>query len=103
MFINIEFAERKANFIEILISTLSGGSFVESFINMSYMYYSVLGSIITVLVGAIVSLCTQSPGDVYDKKLIHPMLSAESRRKHKEARNVTQLKNINATLTPDKV
>lgn len=43
---------------------------------MSYMYYSVFGSIVTVGVGAIVSLCTSS--DDYDPKLIHPMISRRS-------------------------
>lgn len=41
--------------------------------NMSYMYYSVFGSIVTVVVGCIVSLMTTS--DAYDSTLVHPMMS----------------------------
>lgn len=40
---------------------------------MSYMYYSVFGSIVTVLVGCIVSLFTKSEG--YESTLVHPSLS----------------------------
>lgn len=40
---------------------------------MSYMYYSVFGSIVTVVVGCIVSLLTK--GKDFDSKLIHPVLS----------------------------
>lgn len=57
-------------------------SILESFVNMSYMYYSVFGSIVTVGVGIIVSLCTT--GDDYDPKLIHPMIS---RRTHNAESN----------------
>lgn len=48
-------------------------SALESFVNMSYMYYSVFGSFLTVGVGIAVSLCTSS--EDYDPKLIHPMIS----------------------------
>lgn len=41
--------------------------------NMSYMYYSVFGSIVTVFVGCIVSLLTRTSD--YDSKLVHPILS----------------------------
>lgn len=40
---------------------------------MSYMYYSVFGSIVTVLVGCIVSLLTNTEG--YDSALVHPSVS----------------------------
>ncbi|XP_031635976.1 sodium-coupled monocarboxylate transporter 1 [Contarinia nasturtii] len=48
-------------------------SFVESFLKMSYMYYSVFGSIVTVVVGCIVSLFTTS--HLYDSTLVHPVVS----------------------------
>lgn len=40
---------------------------------MSYMYYSVFGSIVTVVVGSIVSLLSNSKA--YDPTLVHPMVS----------------------------
>lgn len=43
------------------------------FVNMSYMYYSVFGSFVTVFVGCIVSLMTSS--ESYDSSLVHPMMS----------------------------
>lgn len=46
---------------------------LESFVNMSYMYYSVFGSFLTVGVGITISLCTSK--EDYDPKLIHPMIS----------------------------
>lgn len=56
-------------------------SYLEAFVNMSYMYYSVLGAIVTVLVGSIVSLCTRDESDAYDKKLVHPMVLRSSSSK----------------------
>lgn len=41
---------------------------------MSYMYYSVVGSLITVLVGCIVSLCTSDGNDKSNRQLVHPIL-----------------------------
>lgn len=40
---------------------------------MSYMYYSVIGSLVTIIVAMIVSLCT--PSEEYNRKLLHPMIS----------------------------
>uniref|UniRef100_A0A1I8Q3V8 Sodium/solute symporter n=1 Tax=Stomoxys calcitrans TaxID=35570 RepID=A0A1I8Q3V8_STOCA len=39
---------------------------------ISYMYYSLIGTALTVLIGYIVSLLTQDPKDAYDAKLLHP-------------------------------
>lgn len=55
---------------------MNSTSFIESFVNMSYMYYSVFGSIVTITVGIIVSLCTTS--EEYDRKLIHPFISRQT-------------------------
>lgn len=46
---------------------------------MSYMYYSVVGALVTVSVGCIVSLCTASDSDKYDRKLVHPMILRTTR------------------------
>lgn len=40
---------------------------------MSYMYYSVFGSFVTVVVGCIVSLFTNTKS--YDSTLVHPLVS----------------------------
>lgn len=47
--------------------------------NMSYMYYSVFGSIVTVVVGCIVSLLTNTK--TYDSTLVHPTVSRFVRSK----------------------
>lgn len=39
---------------------------------ISYMYYSLIGTALTVLIGYIVSYLTQDPKDSYDAKLLHP-------------------------------
>ncbi|GJQ71827.1 hypothetical protein Trydic_g11509 [Trypoxylus dichotomus] len=41
--------------------------------SISYMYYSLIGCIITVALGWIISYFTASPRDQYDEKLIHPL------------------------------
>lgn len=38
------------------------------------MYYGVMGTFITVIVGVIVSLLTLSEEDAYDHKLLHPLV-----------------------------
>lgn len=48
--------------------------FPENVFAISYMYYSLFGTMITVFVGIIVSLLTQSKEDAYDAKFIHPMV-----------------------------
>lgn len=46
--------------------------FPQSVFKISYMYYSLFGTCITVFVGIIVSLLTRSESDAYDSKYIHP-------------------------------
>lgn len=41
---------------------------------ISYMYYSLFGTLITVGVGMLVSLLTRSESDAYDSKYIHPVV-----------------------------
>lgn len=41
--------------------------------SISYMYYSIFGSIITVVIGVLVSALTQSDEDNYESKLVHPL------------------------------
>lgn len=40
--------------------------------SISYMYYSLIGTALTVLIGYIGSYLTQDPKDAYDAKLLHP-------------------------------
>lgn len=53
---------------------------------MSYMYYSAFGSLVTVVVAMIVSLCTTS--EEYDRKLIHPLISRTTELKKKPNKEV---------------
>lgn len=46
----------------------------EQLFNITYMYYGVMGTIITVIVGVIVSLFTRSDEDAFDHKLLHPVV-----------------------------
>ncbi|KAF6208754.1 hypothetical protein GE061_014493 [Apolygus lucorum] len=48
------------------------GDFLYSIYSMTYMYYSMVGTLITVVVGTIVSLITASEDDCFDEKLCHP-------------------------------
>ncbi|XP_075163177.1 sodium-coupled monocarboxylate transporter 2 [Haematobia irritans] len=42
--------------------------------SISYMYYSLIGTALTVLIGYIGSFLTQDPKDAYDAKLLHPVV-----------------------------
>lgn len=41
--------------------------------SMTYMYYSLVGCFVTISVGWLVSMLTQSEDDIYDEKLLHPL------------------------------
>lgn len=41
---------------------------------MSYMYYSLFGTLLTVLLGIIVSMITASKDDEYSPRLLHPLV-----------------------------
>lgn len=47
-------------------------STLDQIYSISYMYYSLIGTFITVFVGIVVSYMTASLDDAYDSKLIHP-------------------------------
>lgn len=38
------------------------------------MYYSLIGTALTVIIGTLISLVTQHPDDAYDGKLLHPLI-----------------------------
>lgn len=48
--------------------------FPQNIFAISYMYYSLFGTCITVLVGMVVSLLTLSEADAYNSKYIHPVI-----------------------------
>ncbi|XP_068156104.1 sodium-coupled monocarboxylate transporter 1 [Drosophila tropicalis] len=47
---------------------------LETFYSISFMYYSLIGTALTVIIGTIISLLTQHPDDEYDAKLLHPLI-----------------------------
>uniref|UniRef100_A0A1A9W6G6 Sodium-coupled monocarboxylate transporter 2 n=1 Tax=Glossina brevipalpis TaxID=37001 RepID=A0A1A9W6G6_9MUSC len=47
---------------------------LQYFYSISYMYYSLIGTALTVIIGIIGSYLTQDPKDVYDAKLLHPIV-----------------------------
>lgn len=51
---------------------LSHRTLVETIFGMSYMYYAVLGTFVTIIVAIIVSYCTASEEDAFDENLLHP-------------------------------
>ncbi|XP_037950666.1 sodium/iodide cotransporter [Teleopsis dalmanni] len=53
---------------------------LKTFYSISYMYYSLIGTAITVFVGFIISYLTQSPDDAYDSNLLHPLVFKLSQR-----------------------
>lgn len=62
----------------VVVSTTQAGpvqdnsQFPQNVFSISYMYYSLFGTLITVFVGMFVSLLTRSDADAYDSKYIHP-------------------------------
>lgn len=46
---------------------------------ITYMYYSVLGTVITIVVGVLVSWTTRSDEDKYEAKLLHPYVTRLAR------------------------
>ncbi|XP_054000061.1 sodium-coupled monocarboxylate transporter 2 [Hylaeus anthracinus] len=53
---------------------------IEFLYSISYMYYALIGSMSTVIVGIIVSLITADPkGDMYEEHLLHPLAVKMSR------------------------
>lgn len=64
----ISMTEEASNYF----TPVSHVSFLDNFFLTSYMYYVVYGTLITVVLGILVSLITRSSDDSYDSKLIHP-------------------------------
>lgn len=47
---------------------------LQQWYSITYMYWSIIGTFITVFVGTLVSYCTSSDDDTYEAKLLHPMI-----------------------------
>lgn len=47
---------------------------METFYSISFMYYSLIGTALTVLIGTLISCLTQNSDDEYDAKLLHPII-----------------------------
>lgn len=59
---------------EVAVETAPNTDFLTSLYSVTYMYYSLLGSGITVIVGVLVSyIVGTTEEDEYDEKLIHPL------------------------------
>jgi solute carrier family 5 (sodium-coupled monocarboxylate transporter), member 8/12 len=66
--------EKQDMTMSTLITQSDYSQFPQNIFTISYMYYSLFGTTITVLVGIIVSLLTRSESDAYDSKYIHPVV-----------------------------
>nr|XP_029716151.1 sodium-coupled monocarboxylate transporter 1 isoform X3 [Aedes albopictus] len=56
----------------IMPMAVQGDSFLYRIYSVSYMYYGVFGTILTVAVGLVFSLATWSSVDAYNTKMLHP-------------------------------
>lgn len=54
------------------ILLLLRSTYVETLFGMTYMYYAVLGTFVTLIVAIIVSYFTASEEDAFDENLLHP-------------------------------
>lgn len=80
MLYNLTLSNTAANFTylpvvpEVAVETAPNTDFLTSLYSVTYMYYSLLGSGITVIVGVLVSyIVGTTEEDEYDEKLIHPL------------------------------
>lgn len=55
-----------------LLYSFSRRTYAETVFGMTYMYYAVLGTFVTIIVAIIVSYFTASDEDAFDENLLHP-------------------------------
>ncbi|XP_030370307.1 sodium/iodide cotransporter [Scaptodrosophila lebanonensis] len=60
--------------LELPSSVVNERTPLESFYSISFMYYSLIGTALTVIIGTLISCLTQHPDDMYDGKLLHPLV-----------------------------
>lgn len=76
-------------------------SFWYSLFGMSFMYYSVFGSLVTVVVGIVVSAFTESGADdSYSAKLLHPLIRRLIQSQDSYASNDVTINNKGAKIKP---
>ncbi|CRK89018.1 CLUMA_CG002489, isoform A [Clunio marinus] len=62
------------NLIESTLAPPTENGFPQNLYAVSYMYYSFLGTALTVILGSIISLLTFSKADTFDSKYVHPVV-----------------------------
>lgn len=60
--------------LECNLFSSSFSTALEAFYSISFMYYSLIGTALTVLIGTLISCLTQHSDDEYDAKLLHPII-----------------------------
>lgn len=70
----IEISTWSENITTTMKTPTDNSQFPQNIYSISYMYYSLFGTLITVVVGTIVSMLTKSKEDAFESKLIHPMI-----------------------------
>lgn len=68
------YMQRQASSLYTPVTQPDYSQFPQNIFAISYMYYSLFGTLITVFVGIVVSLLTRSESDAYDSKYIHPVV-----------------------------
>ncbi|CAO1435826.1 unnamed protein product [Diamesa hyperborea] len=70
----IEISTWNENITTTMKIPTDNSQFPQNIYSISYMYYSLFGTLITVVVGTIVSMLTKSKEDAFESKLIHPFI-----------------------------
>lgn len=68
--------------------------------SISYMWYAVIGTIICVTLGLIVSVATSRDSDAYDERLLHPLIAKLARKLPGPKRNFTVEKSVEEKTEP---
>ncbi|RVE42526.1 hypothetical protein evm_012822 [Chilo suppressalis] len=55
-------------------------SALQTFYSISYMWYAVIGTVTCVTIGVIVGLLTENDSDIYDERLLHPLVAKLARK-----------------------
>lgn len=89
--------ETLLNTIDMTTSATPEKTPLQYFYSITYMYYSLIGTTLTVLIGTIISYLTQDPKDAYDSKLLHPLVFKLSQRF--SGRKSYYIKEVDCNLT----